>query len=240
MLRTATIVLLLCLAGSISAWNQHASFRRKMVPVVPLSLMGRSSSRIRCYESRAVRTPSWPPVPTTHGGNSPVRRLDYAFQIQATPEDSTPSPESSEPPKSLWGRIKGYFSPNREDENMSFKERLAKMGVATVLSYGMISNLSYALLVSLAWYTFSAKTRLSPLAPGQWKPFLGVYAGFWGLSIAIAPSLDRLVLLIQNRLKISKPLAIAVTVGVINVIGTTVFMIAGIVLASLLAGVPLR
>lgn len=91
---------------------------------------------------------------------------------------------------------------------------------------------------------------MSPLAPGQWKPFLGVYAGFWvfnnvirplrlGLSIAIAPALDDLVLFFQNRLKISKPLAITYTVFFVNVVGTTLLMGGGIAVASLLAGVPI-
>jgi len=60
-----------------------------------------------------------------------------------------------------------------------------------------------------------------------------------GLSIAIAPSLDKLVLFFQNKLKISKPLAITVTVIFVNVIGTTLFMCGGIAGASLLAGVPI-
>ena len=61
-----------------------------------------------------------------------------------------------------------------------------------------------------------------------------------GLSIAIAPSLDKLVLFFQNRLKVSKPVAITVTVFFVNVIGTTVLMCGGILLAALLAGVPLK
>lgn len=95
-----------------------------------------------------------------------------------------------------------------------------------------------------------SQTGKSPLAPGQWKPFLGVYAGFWvfnnvirplrlGLSIAVAPWLDKLVLFFQNRLKISKALAITVAVIVVNVVGTTLLMAGGISLAALLAGVPI-
>jgi hypothetical protein len=57
------------------------------------------------------------------------------------------------------GRIKAYLMQGKKDDGLTFKQRLAKMGVATVLSYGMISNLSYAILVAFAWYTFSAKVR---------------------------------------------------------------------------------
>lgn len=60
----------------------------------------------------------------------------------------------------FWGRLKAYFFKGKKDESLTFKQRLAKMGVATVLSYGMISNLSYAILVALAWFGFSAKVRV--------------------------------------------------------------------------------
>lgn len=45
-----------------------------------------------------------------------------------------------------------------------------------------------------------------------------------GVSIAIAPSLDRLVLFVQARLKVSKVAAIAVTIGLVNVVGTVLLM----------------
>jgi len=60
-----------------------------------------------------------------------------------------------------------------------------------------------------------------------------------GLSIAIAPSLDRLVLFFQNRLKVSKTLAITVTVIAVNVVGTILLMFGGVAVASILAGVPI-
>ena len=60
-----------------------------------------------------------------------------------------------------------------------------------------------------------------------------------GLSIAVAPSLDKLVLLFQRRLKVSKPLAVTVTVICVNVIGTTLLMVGGIALAAMLAGAPI-
>jgi hypothetical protein len=59
-----------------------------------------------------------------------------------------------------------------------------------------------------------------------------------GVSIAIAPQLDRLVLFFQNKLKIKKAMAVTVTVVFVNVIGTALLMGGGVLLASLLAGVP--
>jgi hypothetical protein len=109
--------------------------------------------------------------------------------------------------------------------------------------------MSYSVTVSLAWYIFSKQSGLSPLAPGQWKGFLAVYAGFWvfnnlirpvrlAVAVGVAPFLDRVVLSIQNKLHVRKGTAIFVTVIVANVFGTIAFMSAGILLAATLAGVP--
>jgi hypothetical protein len=79
---------------------------------------------------------------------------------------------------------------------------------------------------------------------------LAVYAGFWvfnnvvrpirlAVAVAISPQFDNIVLGIQNRLKVSKATAITVTVVIANLIGTTFFMSAGILFASVLAGVPI-
>lgn len=57
----------------------------------------------------------------------------------------------------FWGRSRKYIFRNKIDDGLTFKQRLAKMGVATVLSYGMVSNVSYAILVALSWYGFSAQ-----------------------------------------------------------------------------------
>jgi hypothetical protein len=47
----------------------------------------------------------------------------------------------------------------KDDDALTFKQRLAKMGLAAVLSYGMVSNVSYSISVSLAWYIFSSRVR---------------------------------------------------------------------------------
>jgi hypothetical protein len=41
-------------------------------------------------------------------------------------------------------------------ESLTFKQKLAKAGMSTLLSYGFVSNMSYAVTVSIAWY-ISAK-----------------------------------------------------------------------------------
>ena len=57
------------------------------------------------------------------------------------------------------------------------KESLGKLGLNALLAYGFVSNVSYITCVILAWVTFGKSTGLSPLAPGQWKKYLLVYAG---------------------------------------------------------------
>jgi len=91
---------------------------------------------------------------------------------------------------------------------------------------------------------------MSPLYPGQWKNFLGVYAGFYVISnflrpfrvtlaIAIGPYFDRLVNWIARKTKLPKAGAITVTVLMVNLCGTLLLMVGGISLASLLSGVPI-
>lgn len=58
-------------------------------------------------------------------------------------------------------------------------------------------------------------------------------------AVAISPQFDNIVLRIQNRLKVSKATAITVTVVIANLIGTIFFMSAGVLFASVLAGVPI-
>jgi hypothetical protein len=145
-----------------------------------------------------------------------------------------------------------YRTANRRAEDgLTFRQRLTKMGLATMLSYGFVSNMSYAVTVSCAWYIYSCRTNLSPIAPGQWKGFLAVYAGFWvfnnivrplrlAISVGmVAPQFDRLLNYIQNRWNVSRTVAIATTVFMANVVCTIAAMSFGILMASLLSGVPI-
>lgn len=55
-------------------------------------------------------------------------------------------------------RIKKLWWKN-DDSSLTTRQRLAKMGLAAVLSYGWVSNVSYAVCISLAWFGFSKKVR---------------------------------------------------------------------------------
>ena len=88
------------------------------------------------------------------------------------------------------------------DDGLTFKQKLAKLGLSVVLSYGFVSNVSYSITVSIAWFLFSKQTGLSPLAQGQWPKFLAVYSGFWIFNNFIRPL--RLTLSIAVSTKFGK------------------------------------
>lgn len=139
--------------------------------------------------------------------------------------------------------------PPKEDDGLTFRQKLAKLGLSVALSYGWVSNVSYSVTVSLAWYIFSKRTGLSPLAPDQWKGFLAVYAGFYvfnnivrpirlAVSVSISIYFDRVVAFIQDKFRVKKGVAIGLTVFFANVVGTIALMCLGISIAATAAGVP--
>ena len=58
--------------------------------------------------------------------------------------------------QSLAQSIRLYFAPA---DGLTFQQRLAKMGLMAALSYGWVSNTSYCVTVSIAWYLFSKRVR---------------------------------------------------------------------------------
>ncbi|EED86266.1 predicted protein [Thalassiosira pseudonana CCMP1335] len=132
----------------------------------------------------------------------------------------------------------------------SFKpENLSKLGLTALLSYGFVSNVSGVVAVSCAWFIFSKKFGVSPIAPGQKPAFLALYAGFtialnllrpfrFALSMAITPTFEKIRKYIQRKFGVSaKMSAVWMAVG-INLFGTCTLMGVGVGLASLLSGVP--
>ena len=62
--------------------------------------------------------------------------------------------------KSILDKLKSLFkNKEKNDDGLTTKERLAKMGLSALLSYGWVSNMSYAVTLSLSWYGFSKKVR---------------------------------------------------------------------------------
>jgi hypothetical protein len=195
------------------------------------------------------------PRPQLSLTKSPVKILPThvspLFSDASSSEEVNPS--SSDDPKgknkNIISKFFGMFKPQRSD-NMSTKEMLAKMGLSTLLSYGWVSNMSYCVTVSLAWFGFTKKTGLSPLAPGQWKPFLAVYAGFYvfnnfirpiriAASVGVSKYFDMVINNVQEKTKVPRGVAIGITVFLFNIVGTCSFMALGISIASALSGVPI-
>jgi len=154
----------------------------------------------------------------------------------------------------LWKRVVFFYKykkTNDDDDGLTFKQKLANMGLSALLSYGFVSNLSYCVSVGLAWFGFSKQTGLSPLAPGQWKKFLAVYAGFYvfnnivrpirlAISVGVTPYFDKAVANVQRKTGLKKSLSIGIVVFLANICGTTSLMGLAIWIASIAAGVPIR
>ncbi|CAJ1953340.1 unnamed protein product [Cylindrotheca closterium] len=158
-------------------------------------------------------------------------------------------PQDEDKSLSRTARLRKKLFPPKEDDGLTFKQKLSKAGLSVMLSYGWVSNVSYSITVSLAWFIFSKQTGLSPLAPQQWKKFLAVYSGFYvfnnivrpirlGISVGVSLYFERLVKTIQELLRVKKGVAIFITVFLANVVGTIALMCLGIWLASMAAGVP--
>jgi hypothetical protein len=166
------------------------------------------------------------------------------------PNEADPTEKSIDSKSnSVVEKVKRWFTGSKDD-GLTAKERLAKMGLSALLSYGWVSNMSYAISVSLAWFTFTKQYGISPLAPGQWKKFLVVYSGFFifnnavrpirfGLSVAVSRYFDNFVNYIQRKTKVRKSVAIGIVVFLANICGTFGAMALGISVASAASGVAI-
>jgi len=173
---------------------------------------------------------------------------DADTNADSNKEEGDGSMTNSKKNTSFLSRIKSYFT-SESDDGLTTRQRLAKLGFAVILSYGFVSNMSAMIFLSLAWFTFSAQTGLSPLAPNQWKPFTLVYAGFYVLSnlvrpiritiaIAIGKYFDSILKYFQDNTKLSRNASIAFLVFGANVVCTCLALALGVSLASLFSGVP--
>ncbi len=175
-----------------------------------------------------------------------ISSLSPLFSSESESEEpNEPVPEK----KSFLGKAMDMIKP-KSSEKLSTKETLKKMGLSVLLSYGFVSNMTYCVITGLSWFTFSKKTGLSPLAPGEWKKFLAVYAGFYvfaniirpfriGLSVAISKYFDSALEQIQKKANVSKGVAIGILMFMANVVVNCAVMAFGIFLASMFSGVPI-
>ena len=86
---------------------------------------------------------------------------DYYHSDEASYASSSVEVEEeteAKPRVSFLNKVKNYVQP-KEWEGLSTKERLAKMGLAALLSYGFVTNMGYVVTISLSWYIHAAKVR---------------------------------------------------------------------------------
>ena len=164
--------------------------------------------------------------------------------------DAAVVPPADEPASlGLGARVKKLFSFD--------KEKLKRSGVDAVFTYGVVSNINVGFTVALAWGTFSKSSGLSPLVPGQWKPFLATYLAIYAtlgtllrpvrLAIAVGatPIYSNFVLRVRDLLPfrksrpaLNRSLALFMVSGVLNVCGTSGIIFFGAWIAGVVSGVP--
>lgn len=135
-------------------------------------------------------------------------------------------------------------------KNIFNKESITKLGFNVLLSYGWISNTFAITGVIISWVIFGKANNISPLAPGQWKKFLLVYAGVWAannllrpirvsLSILVAPIFEKFIYNLQDKFKFSRTASIAIVVFLFNIVGSFSYLFIGLYIATTIAHVPL-
>ena len=137
------------------------------------------------------------------------------------------------------------------------KAKLKTLGLDAFFTYGVVSNINAGFTVALAWGTFSKASGLSPLVPGQWKPFLITYAAIYGslgsilrpFRFALAVGAPPLYTALINRVRgflpfqssrpaLNRGLALFMVSGVLNIAGTCGIIAFGVWLAGVVTGVP--
>lgn len=138
--------------------------------MIPCQINSRITNSHTLSPATLIHPPSLKYVHTRFGASQRWATNDEAGDQEGTKEttkdkDSIEKPsdevsgilESSDTSNTLMQRIKNYFSP--PNDGLTFRQRLAKLGLAVALSYGWVSNMSYSVTVSLAWYIFSKRVR---------------------------------------------------------------------------------
>lgn len=76
-------------------------------------------------------------------------------------ENSSGLDKTNNEKKNIFSRLKRLLVPESA-EKMTTKELFAKMGMSALLSYGFVSNMSYCVSVSLAYFAFTTKVCIYP------------------------------------------------------------------------------
>jgi len=185
-----------------------------------------------------------PPAAPRATGQLQTLLSTVAVEHSAVTTTTTPDAAVHNP----WDRVCTTVASTTGQLN-ALRRKVARSGVATAVSYSLVSNVFTSVAVSLAWYGFSAQSGLSPISPGQWKPFLAWYGGFYAVNsllkpirfvvaLGVVPYTEQLMATFQDQFGDSKKASIACTTTLLVVISSCV-MASGIGVASVVSGTPI-
>lgn len=84
---------------------------------------------------------------------------DAVLKVDITGEEQLEVAVSSPGKLSKIKTLLGIGPKKDGEDKLSFRQKLAKAGLSVALSYGAVSNASYGVCMSIAWYGFSRKVR---------------------------------------------------------------------------------
>lgn len=149
--------------------------------------------------------------------------------------------EKEEEPKTFFGKLKKIFG------GKWTKERIKSLGIGAAIAYGFVSCVTYSTCIVIAWLAHVKKTGTVPIAPGQWKTFLVIFAGLYTiqniirplrfcLAIALTPVANSMLDYLEEKLKIKRLQSFFILL-----FGLTIFTLSSLAVALwLLGGIPTR
>jgi hypothetical protein len=111
-------------------------------------------------------------------------------------------------------------------------------------AYGVISNLNAGVLVTISWLSVVKQTGLTPLDPGMWPRFLGIYAAIYlsvgsimrplrlTAALAVAPLFTKALDTLQQTFRVNKGVAfgmmlVCIAVGSFTLISSMLVLAGG-------------
>lgn len=166
--------------------------------------------------------------------------------LDTTTPDNNNNNDLEPEPTGRWAWFKKWWKKTAKID----RKKLAALGASAVCSYGLVSNINYCGTLCASYIIFARKYNISPLAPGQWKPFLTIYGGLWAamnflrpvriwLALGLTPYFDKVVEKIRVKFQVQKSVALGITIFFVNVCGTFAFLGSALYASSVYTGVPI-
>ena len=245
----AAIIVLFCTSTSAFHGTSQTFRISKSFARIALNSKTLSPSLQNCKFEERAPSQSFPPL-----CSSPIidTSIDDSFGNSTNINNVFKADPAANPKMSVLAQLKSLLSGNGLG-NGKFsvnKENISKLGLNVLLAYGFVSNVSYITCLILAWVTHGKSTGLSPLVPGQWKKFLLVYATFFAannilrplrftLSVAITPVFNKFIDIIEEKSGWTRRTSTGVTIFLVNICGTFMYLFGGLFIATTIAKVPL-